>query len=829
MCSVEHDTDGGLSLNRASYHFSSERRSENRIGRMVLTSKICACRNLSRFFCLCWNQIPSVCEIGFPSKGGRRRGLSLLKTRAAKCSLLYLVVMGSFVLVHRRTPLLSPLLLQTFSGNPPNVITRHGSGMYTPYHLIPGGGEKVFLSFLKTFQQFSAEMVDVFLDEKNKCRKIACMKHLAEQLDVNGISWSRVRVKQKQSIAPIYNIWFEIGNSLSPHTFANGRFSIYHCQFPFNGLKYQTLEDFRRLTTYDVVYLNSRYTYDWYMVYLATLRSKIVPGQTRDTTVSLPSVLHFPPPFKVQAEQSRSDTVDVRSVQQEKRVSGALAFKVILLGRFFDGLQCKNHELAIEAFEKLQAAYFGEAKLSLILIGNPAVGSRKYINHITRLGKKPYVRMVLKANHETVKREMEDSDIVWSITGMKKQTIIGEPEDAEHFGIGLLECMAAGTIPVVINRGGPVEILEGLPDYLIVDTVDQLAKVTVELIDLPCVKLRRLKALAQRRALELSGAFDAGLEIMFTTLGKRLKPDNKDVWFAVRERQRRLERPYKLRPSKPAKPCPQVAVSQKAILYVETRINLTLRAALSQLLNQLGPEWRVHIWHTESILPNLQTSLEGLDCIVYHSLDDFLLPQGGLNPRQEGAYQHLWKSRDFLLSLGSNVQHVLTFQSDVWFPPSSSFQQSWTEYVYIGAPWCHEGNWGYIHPSQRPPEATKMLHDTRQIPSDVRVGNGGVSLRHVPSMMHAIDTHSRDSPKQENEDVFYVLSFIDDDLHIAPLEKAASFGAEILCPDVRVHREFRHNIRNTSAIPFALHKPFDVIEQLKEAGANVFDILNTAF
>ena len=70
--------------------------------------------------------------------------------------------------------------------------------------------------------------------------------------------------------------------------------------------------------------------------------------------------------------------------------------------------------------------------------------------------------MVLNANRETVEREVEGADIVWSITGMKIKTTLGEPEDAEHFGIGLLECMTAGTIPVVMNRGGPVEIIKGL-------------------------------------------------------------------------------------------------------------------------------------------------------------------------------------------------------------------------------------------------------------------------------------------------------------------------------------------------------------------------------
>ena len=102
-------------------------------------------------------------------------------------------------------------------------------------------------------------------------------------------------------------------------------------------------------------------------------------------------------------------------------------------------------------------------------------------------------------------------------------------------------------------------------------------------------------------------------------------------------------------------------------------------------------------------------------------------------------------------------------------------------------------------------------------------------MRHIPSMMRAIDMHSHDSPKQENEDVFYVLSFIDEDMPIAPLGKAADFGLEILCMDIHEHLVFIQNIQNTTAIPFALHKPFDVIEQLMNRGANAFDIVNAIF
>ena len=93
-------------------------------------------------------------------------------------------------------------------------------------------------------------------------------------------------------------------------------------------------------------------------------------------------------------------------------------------------------------------------------------------------------------------------------------------------------------------------------------------------------------------------------------------------------------------------------------------------------------------------------------------------------------------------------------------------------------------------------------------------------MRHVPSMMHAIDMHSRDSPKQENEDVFYVLSFIDEDIPIAPLGKAADFALEILCPDIHEHLVFIQNVRNTKITNVS-----EIKKQKQNRGGGIFDAI----
>jgi len=122
-----------------------------------------------------------------------------------------------------------------------------------------------------------------------------------------------------------------------------------------------------------------------------------------------------------------------------------------------------------------------------------------------------------------------------------------------------------------------------------------------------------------------------------------------------------------------------------------------------------------------------------------------------------------------------------------------------------------------------------MLHDTRKIPYDMRVGNGGVSIRSVPAMKSVIRSHLQDSTAQENEDVFYVIFLTKDNFRVANLSDAVNFGLEILCEDVYEHAMLLRDFRSASLVPFALHKPFDVIQRLVADGSVDFRAITKSF
>ncbi len=60
------------------------------------------------------------------------------------------------------------------------------------------------------------------------------------------------------------------------------------------------------------------------------------------------------------------------------------------------------------------------------------------------------------ADRDTIREALGRSSLYWLATGYGSE----RPESAEHFGVATLEAMAAGCVPIVIDRGGSREIIQ---------------------------------------------------------------------------------------------------------------------------------------------------------------------------------------------------------------------------------------------------------------------------------------------------------------------------------------------------------------------------------
>ncbi len=72
--------------------------------------------------------------------------------------------------------------------------------------------------------------------------------------------------------------------------------------------------------------------------------------------------------------------------------------------------------------------------------------------------------------------------IFWHASGMGEDEKV-HPEKFEHFGITTVEAMAAGCIPVVINKGGQKEIIKNGYDGFLFNSRKELKDITLDIID----------------------------------------------------------------------------------------------------------------------------------------------------------------------------------------------------------------------------------------------------------------------------------------------------------------------------------------------------------
>jgi glycosyltransferase involved in cell wall biosynthesis len=325
-------------------------------------------------------------------------------------------------------------------------------GIFYPFkEVVTGGGEK----YLFTIAECLNLEHQVYLLSHNPFD----YKSIARRLNINlervhfsVVPYGRTKRILSGLFKKEYDLFVTMSNHIYPYMFSQGRRNILHIQFPF-------LERFERcpvvnvpsrllsfamLQSYDRIICNSSFTRRWI---------------NKRCAKKLPVDVLYPP-------------CDV-----EQFVPGKKENIILSVGRYFVGWHNKKQLEMVDIFKKmvnggLTGWEYHQAGSTL-----PGGSDQEYLRKVRDEVRGYPIVIHTDVSFEEMKRLYARSKIYWHATGLDEDEL-RYPERMEHFGMSTVEAMAAGCVPVVINKGGQPEIVNHGVNGLLWDTAEQLVEQT---------------------------------------------------------------------------------------------------------------------------------------------------------------------------------------------------------------------------------------------------------------------------------------------------------------------------------------------------------------
>ena len=320
---------------------------------------------------------------------------------------------------------------------------------YIPKHL--GGGEKYFFDAASTLAQHHE--VTVALPEGYTRAEIEQSQQKYEQFlerSMEKITFAVAplhtgTVLQKLRWTRQFDLCFAVTDGST--FFSAAKKNILHIQVPFTQPKTQFIERIK-LRNWNVKNANSSFT-------------QTVVEKAWGTKIQY---VHYP-------------AIDDNCFQQVSKKE-----KVIVnVGRFFRHLHSKRQDIIVQAFSKLRKEYAELSKgWKLVFIGT--VEDESYAQEVKKLAVGEPVEFYHHLNRKELLRWYQRASIYWHAAGYAIDEA-QHPERVEHFGISTAEAMAAGCIPVVVGKGGQVEVLGTELQDLQWQTIDECCQITATVLE----------------------------------------------------------------------------------------------------------------------------------------------------------------------------------------------------------------------------------------------------------------------------------------------------------------------------------------------------------
>ena len=189
-----------------------------------------------------------------------------------------------------------------------------------------------------------------------------------------------------------------------------------------------------------------------------------------------------------------------------QRAAGTKQNMILSVGRFF-GPDSGHSKRQLEMIEAFRVIARSAPEWRLHLVGGCSIEDAAYLRRVEEAAIGLPVEFHINAPRNEVDQLYAEASIYWQATGLGEDPKI-HPERFEHFGIAVVEAMAAGAAPIVVGVGGPSATVRKNRDGLHFRSSDELIGASLRLIrDAPA--RQRLAASAVVRARDYNrSAFD---------------------------------------------------------------------------------------------------------------------------------------------------------------------------------------------------------------------------------------------------------------------------------------------------------------------------------
>lgn len=340
-------------------------------------------------------------------------------------------------------------------------------GIYSPYLDTLGGGEKYMLTLAEVLSETSevvfflgTHLHNLNLDElKTRVKKL-------HDIDLEQVNFEKGQFGKGSSLLNrildlrAFDFFFYLTDGSI--FFSTAKKNILHFQVPFknpsNSIWHQI-----KLSSWDKAIYNSSFT------------KKII-----EKTWAINGPVIYPP-------------VSVEKFKPTKKKK-----QILSVGRFFGYLKDKKQEFMIKAFKEISKNKELDG-WSLHLVGGAGEGDQDYVGELKRISVGFPIHIHPNLPFSELLDLYTESSLYWHAMGFNED----DPKKMEHFGISTVEAMAAGCVPIVIKKGGQVEIVEEGVTGLFWENVEELKSKTVSLIK-DSEKLRKMADRSIQRSKDFS-------------------------------------------------------------------------------------------------------------------------------------------------------------------------------------------------------------------------------------------------------------------------------------------------------------------------------------